>query len=453
MSDKTMIPHPPWRVPIFGDVLGIDSRRPNQKTLQQFDRLGPIYRRSILGAGDLTFVGSAHLAGITLDEKNWERYAGRPIQRLRDIAGDGLFTADSGSGAWQTGHEVLARGFTQNAMRSYHDKMLETSRELVHLLQNNPRQDAVEIVTNRAALDIIGRCGFGFPFWNSENGEVFSEALQRSLAFTQSASIPFVGNLIEKKRRDGFYEDVNSLHGVISEVIEHRRHSSQSPSNDLLGVMLASGELSDDAMRDQIITFLIAGHETTGNLLAFTLFYLARDISLLEELRRERDDILKDRDDILKDGGEDYLHYEDVARLRTTRAAISEVLRLWPTAPGFFRTARRNTQLGEFRFHEGEWVFLLLLAIHRDRSVWGSNATQFDHTRFLRKIPSGAIYRPFGTGPRSCIGRQFALHEACLLVSDLVATFDIVALNDSDTPEVDEYLTLRPRVALTFKQR
>ena len=62
MSASPEIPHPPWRVPIIGDIVGIDSRRPNQKTLHQFERLGPIYRRSILGAGDLTFVGNANLA-------------------------------------------------------------------------------------------------------------------------------------------------------------------------------------------------------------------------------------------------------------------------------------------------------------------------------------------------------------------------------------------------------
>lgn len=446
MSKKQRIPHPPWRVPIVGDVLGIDSRRPNQKTLQQFDRLGPIYRRSILGAGDLTFVGSAYLAGMALDEHNWERHAGRPIRRLRDIAGDGLFTADSTSDAWQIGHEVLARGFTQDAMRSYHDEMLDTSRELVEFLTAEPQQDAVERVTNRAALDIIGKCGFGFPFWNSETSDVFSEALQRSLAFTQSASIPFVGSFTEKNRRAEFSEDVNSLHRVITEVMERRRKDDQSTSSDLLGVMMNSGELSDDAMRDQIITFLIAGHETTGNLLAFTLFYLARDTSLVETLRLEREKILAD-------SGADQLNYEDVARLRKTRAVLSEVLRLWPTAPGFFRAARRNTQLGEFQFQEGEWVFLLLLAIHRDRSVWGTTATRFDHSRFLRKMPPGAIYRPFGAGPRACIGRQFALHEACLLISDLTATFDIAASDSTDTPEVDENLTLRPRVSATFIRR
>lgn len=447
MSASPEIPHPPWRVPIIGDIVGIDSRRPNQKTLHQFERLGPIYRRSILGAGDLTFVGNANLASTVLDEEHWERYTGRPIRGLRVIAGDGLFTADSSSDAWRTGHEVLSRGFTQESMRTYHDAMLETSMNLVDHLAASPRQDAVELLTNRAALDIIGKCGFSYPFWDSPESEVFSDALQRSLLFTQSASIPFVGNFIERRGQKQFSDDVESLHGVIIEVMGNRRkiRDRDAPSGDLLGVMMESGDLSDAAMRDQIITFLIAGHETTGNLLAFALFYLARDAALVEALRREREAVLAET-------GTNRLRYEDVAKLRVTRAVISEVLRLWPTAPGFFRAARCDTRLGDFQFSEGEWVFLLLLAVHRDEAVWGETASQFDHKRFLRKLPAGAVYRPFGVGPRACIGRQFALHEATVVISELSAAFNIGAGDDTDTPVVDENLTLRPRVAATFER-
>ncbi|MCX2966267.1 cytochrome P450 [Gordonia aquimaris] len=444
MTDQA-IPHPPWRIPFIGDVIGIDSLRPNQKTLEQFKRLGPIYRRSIIGAGDLTFVGSSALASQTLDEARWERFAGRPIKRLRDIAGDGLFTADNDSAEWQTGHEVLASGFTQEAMRRYHDDMLATSEELTKALgEDHPHQSSVETITNRAALDVIGKCGFGFPFWESDLSDQFADALKGALAFTQSASIPVVGAGIERKKRAQFDRDVAVLHQIITDVMDRRRRGAADSPRDLLEVMMESKQLSDRAIRDQIITFLIAGHETTGNLLAFALFYLARDSELVEALRSEREESCSD-------GA--ILSYDDVARLKITRAVVSETLRLWPTAPGFFRAARETTEVGGVRFEPGEWVFLLMLSIHRDEEVWGPTASQFEHKRFLSKTPRDAVYRPFGAGPRACIGRQFALHEATLLLANLASAFNMAPADNTLTPAVDENLTLRPRVAIEFTPR
>ena len=82
MPSTTTIPHPPRRVPILGDVFGIDPETPNQTTLVRFEELGPIYRRSILGT-DLTFVGSPDLAAEIFDESTWEKFVGRPLEQLR----------------------------------------------------------------------------------------------------------------------------------------------------------------------------------------------------------------------------------------------------------------------------------------------------------------------------------------------------------------------------------
>ena len=441
MTVSPPIPHPPRRVPLLGDILGMDRARPNQKTMLQFDRLGPIYRRTILGAGDLTFEGSAALATQALDESRWERYQGRPLERLRVIANDGLFTARNGSDAWKVGHEVLSRGFTQEAMRDYHPLMLDAARRLNTHLGSATHHAHLEVLTNRAALDVIGRCGFGFGFWDSSQGDRFANALTRALAFSQSASVPIVGLLTQGRERKSFERDVAELHSVIDDVIDRRRKAPSPPqSTDLLSVMLASQELDDAAVRDQIITFLIAGHETTGNLLAFALFYLARNPAAIATIRAERTTAP--------------LGYEDVSHLRYTRAVVNETLRLWPTAPGFFRSAKTETSLGSHTFEPGDWVFLLMLAVHRDETVWGPMASQFDAERFTRRLPTGSVYRPFGTGPRACIGRQFALHEATVFISEIVSTFDLIATDDGDShPVVDENLTLRPRVELDIRAR
>ncbi|WP_239003622.1 cytochrome P450 [Nocardia panacis] len=115
---------------------------------------------------------------------------------------------------------------------------------------------------------------------------------------------------------------------------------------------------------------------------------------------------------------------------------------MWPVAPGFFREARQDTTLGGYPIAAGEWVFVLLLAVHRDPAVWGNDADEFHPDRWLGGFrPKPWAYRPFGTGPRACIGQAFALHEAKLLIASLVRDYDLTAHGELD---VEENLTLRP---------
>ncbi|WP_288814112.1 cytochrome P450 [uncultured Gordonia sp.] len=431
MQPLSAIPHPPRRLPILGDVLGIDSERPNQKTLWQFGQLGPLYRRTILGT-HLTFVGSAELAAATLDEASWERYSGRPITRLQQIAGAGLFTAANDSTEWTVAHRVLAEGFTQQAMRQYHDRMTRIAGQAIETLAG--RQRNVEVFTNQLALEVIGQCGFGYSFGpvdaSRNSANEFASALARSLAHTQGSAIPLIGALTGGRRQ--FVRDRETLHRTIDSVLAA---APEDPDSDLtlLRVMLESNALSHSEIRDQIITFLIAGHETTGNLLAFALHYLSRTPEAVHKMRKEREAI----------AGDQPLEYGDVARLRYTRAVIDETLRLWPTAPGFFRVAKRQTSLGDFVFQEGDWVFNLMLSVHRDPQVW-QQPEDFVPQRFVSGTPRGVVYRPFGSGPRACIGRQFALHEAAIVLSEVVRRYQLEPLDDSELA-VDENLTLRPR--------
>lgn len=432
MAVKT-IPHPPRRIPLIGDVLGMDRQRPNQRTLWQFDRLGPIYRRTILG-NHLTFVGSNALAKEVCDERHWQRYMGRPIAQLKPVARDGLFTAENDSEAWQTGHEVLAAGFTQDSMRRYHPTMKATAENVCAVLTEQPHQPRLEELLSRTALKVITECGFGYSGVALDGETEFTEALRRGLAYTQESAVPVIGALTRKRKQ--FDRDVQMLRQTVADVVKGREPGDNQ--SDLLQLMLDSGRLSAKEIEDQVLTFLVAGHETTGNLLAFAAFYLARRPDLVESIAEEWRESAGD--------------WGSIAKMRTTRAVISESLRLWPTAPGFFRQARHDTTLGGYRITEGEWVFLLLLAVHRDPQVW-DHPQEFRPERFLGKQPSGAIFKPFGTGPRACIGRAFALHEATVVLSEICGRFTLSTADTRSAPEVDENLTLRPRVDVVFSPR
>ena len=445
---KSTIPHPPHRVPLIGDVLGMNREIPNQNTLVRFGELGPIYRRTILGT-DLTFVGSADLAAQVFDDGKWEKHVGRPLEQLRPLVADGLFTAYNWESNWGRAHEVLVPGFAKDAMVSYHGTMVEVVDELCKDLENRGPGKYVPVVDQmgKLTLEVIGRCGFGYSFDSFGEGEhPFVAAMSRSLTSAQKNAIPlpFIGPLLRRKELQQNEIDHRLLVDTVDEVIAARRRSGERKP-DLLDRMLhpdTGDGLDPENIRNQVLTFLVAGHETSVNALSFALHFIAQNPEIAARMRTEAAEVI----------GAGPVRYEDVPRLRYTRQVINEALRLWPTAPGFFRAAKQDTEVGGHRFTAGEWVFVLLLAVQRD-PAWGADADQFNPDRFAPENNRGRpaeLFKPFGTGIRSCIGRQFALHEMTLALATLLLRFDI-------TPEpgyelaVEETLTLRPKgLQLTF---
>ena len=120
---------------------------------------------------------------------------------------------------------------------------------------------------------------------------------------------------------------------------------------------------------------------------------------------------------------------------------------LQPTVPGYYRAAREDTLLvGKYPMRKGDWVLALTPTLHRDPR-WGPNPDEFDPDRFAPervKARPGYLYKPFGTGERSCIGRQFALHEAVLILGTLIRRYDLIADPDYEL-QIQERLTLMPR--------
>lgn len=445
--DTTAIPHPAHRLPVLGDIIGVNPRTPVQDTVRLGRQLGPIFSRRI-GALEAVMVSGVDLVTELNDEKRFRKGVELGLRGLRSIAGDGLFTAYDDEPNWRLAHDILMPAFTQEAMRGYHPTMLAAARELLASWDAKAAAGALVDVTadtTRLTLETIGLTGFGYRFASFERDRPhpFVTAMTRSLRFTQSQNLPrplrrMVGGSVQRNR-----DDVRLMNDLVDQVIAERR-SGPETDTDLLGLMLSqahptTGERLDAVnIRNQIITFLVAGHETTSGALSFALHFLAQDQSLLARARQEVD--------ALWGTGAPEPAYEDVARLRYVRRAIDEALRLWPTAPGYFRAAREDTVLGDrYRMKTGDWVIIPTALLHRDPTAWGPDAERFDPDRFAPGAPRRPThaYKPFGTGARACIGRQFALHEAVLALALIVHRYDL-------TPEpgyklrISESLTLKP---------
>ncbi|MCH0565680.1 MULTISPECIES: cytochrome P450 [unclassified Streptomyces] len=452
------IPHPPWRLPLLGDSIGANPRTPLQDSMRHARQLGPIFRRRVFGK-EFVFAWGAGLVADLADETRFTKHVGLGIANLRPVVGDALFTAYGHEPNWQLAHDVLAPGFSREAMAAYHPMMLEVAGRLTgHWDRAAADGRAVDVPGDmtKLTLETISRTGFGHDFGSFERARPhpFVTAMVGTLTHAQRLNAvpgPAVPLLLRRASRRNA-ADIAFLNRTVDEIVRVRR-SSGGGDGDLLDRMLETahpetGErLSAQNVRRQVITFLVAGHETTSGALSFALHYLSRHPEAAARARVEVDRVWGDTESP---------GYEQVARLRYVRRVLDESLRLWPTAPAFAREARADTVLaGIHPMRRGAWALVLAAMLHRDPAVWGDSADRFDPDRFeagaVRARPAH-VFKPFGTGARACIGRQFALHEATLVLGLLLRRYELVP-DPSYRLAVAERLTLMPEGLRLHVQR
>ncbi|MFF8369602.1 cytochrome P450 [Streptomyces lydicus] len=415
---------------------------------------GPVFKRK-LGDRETLFVTSLDLVTEVADETRFAKGVSVVLENVREFAGDGLFTAYNDEPNWAKAHEVLMPAFALGSMRTYHPAMLKVARRVManwdrRVADGTPAQVAEDMT--RMTLDTIGLAGFGFDFESFSRGDSahpFVEAMVRCLQWSgkKFARDPHADHSAEDA---AFRADADYLATVVDEVIAARAASGETGEDDLLGLMLgaraqgdgpdANGPTLDLAnIRNQVITFLIAGHETTSGALSFALHHLLKDPLALRMVQREADELWGDQAD--PDPS-----FEDIGRLPFTRQVLNEALRLWPTAAAFSRQAREDTLLGgRYPLKAGDLVTVLTPMLHRD-PVWGDNPELFDPSRFSPEAEAARsphAYKPFGTGERACIGRQFALHEATMLLALLAHRYRLIDHGDYRL-QIKETLTLKP---------
>lgn len=445
------IPHPPYRLPLVGDIVGASRHTPLQDSLKYARTLGPIFRRNAFGK-EFVFTWGAGLVAELADESRFAKHVGLGVANLRPVAGDGLFTAYNHEPNWQLAHDVLAPGFSREAMAGYHPMMLAVAERLTeHWDRAAAAGRSVDVPGDmtKLTLETIARTGFGHDFGSFERARrhPFVTAMVGTLTYAQrlnSVPAPLTPLLLRRASRRNA-ADIERLNRIVDEVVRERRaDGGGGGGGDLLDRMLdtahpETGErLSAENVRRQVITFLVAGHETTSGALSFALHYLSREPEVAARARAEVDRVWGDT---AAPG------YEQVAKLRYVRRVLDESLRLWPTAPAFAREATRDTVLaGEHPMRRGAWTLVLTPMLHRDPEVWGADAGRFDPDRFdaraVRARPPH-VFKPFGTGARACIGRQFALHEATLVLGLLLRRYELRP-DPAYRLRVTERLTLMP---------
>lgn len=380
---------------------------------------GPLFYADFSGNRKL-YACSRDLAEELCDENRFAKNLMHSLARVRPLAGDGLFTAYHGEPNWQKAHDVLMPGFSYAGLRNYHGAMLDIGTQLIDrwdaCVEHRPVDASADL--QKLAMDTVALAGFGARF---------DSFTHEGLAPIPKSFTAALGELAKDERTPEFDEELAYLHRSFDELVEQHRAAAGDELDDLLYVMLghdSDGEplLSPDNIRNQIMTFLIAGQLTTSELMPIALYNLMHHPAVLSRVAAEVDAVFGVDDNYLPT-------YDDIGKLGYLRQVINETLRLSPPVISFDRMALADTIIGDkYPIRQGEAVTVLTGALHR-QPEWGDNVELFDPDRFdtaRAAARPGAVFKPFGTGARSCIGRQFALHEATMTIARLIHRYRLI---------------------------
>jgi beta-ring hydroxylase len=304
-----------------------------------------------------------------------------------------------------------------------------------------PPPGAVEMENyfSRLTLDIIGKAVFNYDFDSLTNDDPFIQAVYTALREAEYRSTAFLPYwnfaplrwLVPRQRKctaalaiinatlDGLVDRCKAM--VEAEDAEFGEEYLAAEDPSILRFLIASGEeISSKQLRDDLMTLLIAGHETTAAVLTWTLYCLVNHPSDLAAVQAEVDAVLGDGTPTL----------DNVGGLRLTSRAVHEAMRLYPQPPVLIRRALEDTRLGGYDVPAGADMFISVWNLHRDPGSW-PNPDVFDMTRFgpldgppPSEVTTGFAYLPFGGGRRKCVGDQFALLEAVTGLAVLLRRFD-----------------------------
>jgi cytochrome P450 len=359
---------------------------------------------------------------------------------LRPLLGKGLLTNDGAS--WLHQRRLIQPTFHRQRLAAFGSLMTEaTGAMLVRWERYAERGGAVDVADEmmRLTLRIIGQALFSLDL--SEEATTVRQALKSANDYLCA---PFPPLYVPTPRNRRLQTALRRLDALVYDLIAARRQSQQD-TPDLLSMLLGvrdeeTGEgMSDRQIRDEVITLLLAGHETTAVALSWTWYLLAQHSECEKLLHAEVDAVLGGRLPTV----------EDLPALPYSRMVIEESMRLYPPAWSFSRNAIAEDELGGYPIPPGSMILLCPYTTHRHPAFW-EQPEVFDPLRFTPERVAARphyAYFPFGGGPRLCVGNAFAMMETHLILAAVAQRYRLCLGTDVQV-EPEPLITLRPRGGL-----
>ncbi len=397
-----------------------------------------------LGKAKVFFINHPDLIRRVLQDNHYN-YSKDTIQynTLATVTGRGLLTSDGED--WLRHRRMEQPAFARSRLASLDQVILPAVEAMLSRWQQLPPGNELDIDREMMAvtLEIVGKSLFSIDL-RTDAPRLTGAVLTALDHVIYRAQNPFaLPDWAPTPRNLAFKRALRQLDQAVFDIVAARRNGE--PKDDLLGMLLAAQDeasgtaLSNQQVRDEIITLLIAGHETVASALTWSWFLLAQHPEIGEALRAEVAQVAAQR----------LPTYMDLERLTLTGQVFSEALRLYPPAWLITRKAVGEDTLDGHTIPAGSLIVISPYVVHRHPQFWEQPET-FSPQRFgeggQKSVPRYA-YIPFGGGPRLCIGNHFAIIEGVLILAAVSQRFRL-GLPEHNSVKVDALVTLRPHGGL-----
>ncbi|KAM0548806.1 hypothetical protein ACHAPJ_009662 [Fusarium lateritium] len=390
---------------------------------------------------------------------------------LRHILGDGLIIVEGDQ------HKFLRKNTTP-AFHFRHIKELykmmwakgETLTKTLNQDMTASRSSVIELNgwASKVTLDIIGIAGLGRKFDAVEKkkdplADIYEQLLEpdrEKLIFAMlslAVGLPII-RLIPWKMNTLFNYLTGSLNELCFPMLKEKKAAIIEKADnhfDVLSLLIKSNNFSDEALKDQLLTFLAAGHETTASAMTWACYLLTKHPEIQTKLREEVRDALPGSFD---DNQVDLAGI--LEQLPYLNGIMHETLRLYPTVPMTMRQAVRDTRIGEQFIPEGTDIIVSIWYINRSPDIWGPDAPEFRPERWITEdgkpnqnggASSNYNFLTFLHGPRSCIGQGFAKAEMRCLLATMVRSFEWTLAMDDGLVMPRGVITIKPENGMYLK--
>ncbi|KAK6791832.1 hypothetical protein RDI58_010913 [Solanum bulbocastanum] len=393
----------------------------------------------IFGPKSFLIVSDPSIAKHILKDNSKAYSKGILAEILDFVMGKGLIPADGE--IWRVRRRAIVPALHQKyvaAMIGLFGKATDRLCKKLDVAAIDGEDIEMESLFSRLTLDIIGKAVFNYDFdsLTVDTGiveavyTVLREAEDRSIAPIPVWDLPIWKDISPKLKKVNaalklINDTLDNLIAICKRMVDEEElqfHEEYMNEKDpsILHFLLASGdEVSSKQLRDDLMTMLIAGHETSAAVLTWTFYLLSKEPSVMAKLQDEVDSVLGDR----------FPTIEDLKKLRYTTRVINESLRLYPQPPVLIRRSIEEDVVGGYPIKRGEDIFISVWNLHRCPNHW-EEADRFNPERWPLDGPNpnetnqNFSYLPFGGGPRKCVGDMFATFENLVAVAMLVRRFD-----------------------------
>jgi|ERR1019366_3955585 cytochrome P450 len=397
---------------------------------------------------NIVHISDPKLVRVVLQTNQKQYVKNSAYKQLKLVLGNGLVTSEGE--LWKRQRKLIQPSFHKQYIFSLFDKMLGCTNEMIEEWKVKAKKDGIIDFADemmKITLQIIGKTML--------SADVKAEAKSVSVALgyllkavdqkaARALNIPL---WVPTSSNFKFKRERKILDEIIYKIINDRRKTG--PKNgDLLDMLMESryedtGEpMPNNLLRDEVMTIFLAGHETTASALAWTFYLISQHPEVYKKLKQEVKEIV----------GDGEITFQHLQQLKYTKACLNEGMRLYPPVWVIGRRALEDNMVGDYLIKKGTDILISPYIVHRHPDYW-TNVDAFDPDRWeteeVKEMDKFA-YFPFAAGPRMCIGNNFALFEADIIITKIIQNFDFEYIGEK-APKMDPSVTLRVKGGMPMK--